>query len=175
MHHLHTVFNTVNDSPRSTLHLILACTAFVLVVSFCVAMYLGRGRKAVITLNTGHKVNPFLMALLPATLVFAIYAKIDIMDINVYQHDKALLNSNSSEVKVVEGNVKNYYAEARDGHGNEEFTVQDTLFHYSHFEDGRSGYHATYWYGGVIRQNLYVRITYYYDGDRNAILKLETE
>ncbi|SDE76231.1 hypothetical protein SAMN05216464_10993 [Mucilaginibacter pineti] len=174
MHHLHSVYNTVNDSPRSTLQLVIRCVVFLLAISFCIMMYLRKGRNAVVTLRGGGKVNPFLFALVPITIFFLMFLSTDILEINVYRHDKALLNSNSKELKILEGTVKNYYPESKEGHG-EEFTVQDTLFHYSHFEEGRSGYHQTFLYGGVIRQNLYVRITYYYDGDRNAILKLETE
>jgi len=138
-------------------------------------MYLGVGRNWKVTLRGGLKVNPFL-AVIPPIIIFSLfYLNTVKLKIDVYQHDKTLLTSNSKELKIVEGIVENYSAEAKDGHGNEEFTVNGILFHYSHFEEGRSGYNKTYWYGGVIRQNLYIKITYYYDGDRNAILKLETK
>jgi hypothetical protein len=124
-------------------------------------------------MNTGHKVNPFLFALLPAVGVFMIYLHIDILEINVYQHDKAIYNS--SELKTVEGKVTGYFPMSKDGHGDEEFKVDSVWFHYSYWEAGRSGYHQAALFGGVIKPNLYVKIGYYYDGDRNAILKLETE
>jgi hypothetical protein len=132
-------------------------------------------RNLKVRLNGGFKVSPFLAVLPPAIIFSLIFLSTEKLTIDVYQHDKALLDSNSKELKVVEGNVRDYYSDPKDGHGNEEFTVRGVLFHYSHYEEGRSGYNKTFWYGGVIRQNLYVRITYYYDGDRNAILKLETE
>jgi hypothetical protein len=137
-------------------------------------MYFGIGRNLKVTLNGGLKVNPFVAVIPPVVIFSLFYLNTDKLKIDVYQHDRTLLNSNSKELKIVEGTVKNYYPESKDGHG-EEFTVQGILFHYSHFEEGRSGYHQTFLYGGVIRQNQYVRITYYYDGDRNAILKLQTE
>jgi len=172
MHHLHTVYSTL-DNPPSILILILVCIAFILVVYFCITMYFGVGRDAKITLNTGNKVNPFLAALVPVTFLFLGFLYQNILNINVYRHDKAMLNSN--QLKTVEGIVDDYSPASKDGHGDEGFTVQGVEFHYSHFEEGRSGYHETSWYGGVIRPNLYVRIGYYFDGDRNAILKLETE
>jgi hypothetical protein len=174
MHKLHTVYNTL-DNPPSTWSLTMGYILLLLFVCFCIAMYFTVGRNLKVKLNTGHKVSPFLAVIAPVVLFSLFELRVEKLKIDVYSHDKTLLESESKELKTVEGNVKNYYPEAKDGHGNEEFTVQDTLFHYSHFEEGRSGYHATHWYGGVIRQNLYVRITYYYDGDRNAILKLETE
>ncbi|HTD97948.1 MAG TPA: hypothetical protein VK668_01625 [Mucilaginibacter sp.] len=174
MHPLHTVYSTL-DNPPSTSTLIVGYILLVLFIVFCVTMYLGVGRNCKVTLSGGLKVNPFLAVILPVVLFSFIYLNIVNLKINVYQHDKTLLNSNSKELKIVEGTVKDYSSEAKDGHGNEEFTVKGILFHYSHFEEGRSGYNKTYWYGGVIRQNLYVKITYYDDGDRNAILKLETE
>lgn len=174
MHHLHTVYNTL-DNPPDPSSLTTGYIFLVLFVCVCIAMYFTIGRNLKVTLSGGLKVNPFLVVIPPVALIVFFSSGTKKLDIDVYQHDKALINSNSKQLKTVEGFVKDYYSEAKDGHGDEEFTVQDTLFHYSHFEDGRSGYHATYWYGGVIRQNLYVKITYYYDGDRNAILKLETE
>jgi hypothetical protein len=173
MHHFHTVYSTL-DNPPSTWSLTIGYIFLLLFVCFCISIYSGIGRKLKITLNGGFKVNPFLAVIPPVVIFSVIFLNIQKLDINVYQHDKALLNSNSKELKILKGTVENYYPESKEGHG-EEFTVQDTLFHYSHFEEGRSGYHQTFLYGGVIRQNLYVRITYYYDGDRNAILKLETE
>jgi len=137
-------------------------------------MYFGIGRNLKVTLRGGLKVNPFLAVIPPVVIFSLFYLNTEKLKIDVYQHDKSLLNSNSRELKIVEGPVKNYFPESKDGHG-EEFTVQSILFHYSHFEEGRSGYHQTFLYGGVIRQDLFVKITYYDDGDRNAILKLETE
>jgi len=136
-------------------------------------MYLGRGRHWEIKLNTGHKVNPFLIALLPASFLFLVSLQVDLLEINVYEHDKTMLNSNKT--KIVEGIVANFSPESKDGHGYETFTVQGVEFHYATLEEGRSGYHQTSWHGGFIKPNLYVRISYYNDGDRNAILKLETE
>jgi hypothetical protein len=126
-------------------------------------MYFGIGRNLKVTLRGGLRVNPFL-AVIPLVVIFSLFSlSTDKLKIDVYQLDKTLLNSNSKELKIVEGTVNNYYPESKDGHG-EEFTVQGALFHYSHFEEGRSGYHQTFLYGGVIRQNQYVRITYYDDG-----------
>ncbi len=146
----------------------------VLFVCFCIAMYFGIGRNWKVTLNGGLKVN-FFLAVIPPVVIFSLfYLSTEKLKIDVFQHDKALINSNSSALKIVERPVADYFPESKDGHG-EEFTVQGILFHYSHFEEGWSGYHQTFLYGGAIRQNLYIRITYYDDGDRNAILKLETE
>lgn len=173
MHRLHTVYSTL-DNPPSTSSLIMGYIFLMLFVCLCVAMYF-KFRNLRVTLNGGFKVSPFL-AVIPWVVIFSLFSLgTEKLTIDVYQHDKALLNSNSKELKVVEGNVRDYYSEPKDGHGNEEFTVLGILFHYSHYEEGRSGYNKTFWYGGVIRQNLYVRITYYDDSDRNAILKLETE
>ncbi|MDN3583897.1 hypothetical protein [Mucilaginibacter flavus] len=174
MHRFHTVYSTLDNAPSKP-WLITGYILLMLFVCVCIALYFTIGRNLKVTLRGGGKVNPFL-AVIPPVVVFALfYLSTEKLKIDVYQHDKDLLNSSNKELKVVEGPVRNYFPEKRDGHGNEEFTVQDTLFHYSHFEEGRSGYHQTFFYGGVIRPNLYVRITYYYDGDRNAILKLETE
>ena len=174
MHRLHTVYSTL-DNPPSSWSLIVGYIFLVLIIGFCIAMYLGIGRNWKVTLRGGVKVNPFLAAIFPIIIFSLLGLNVLKLKIDVYQHDKALLNSNNKELKIVEGTVQNYSPEAKDGHGDEEFTVKGVLFYYSHFEEGRSGYNKTCWYGGVIRQNLYVKITYYYDGDRNAILRLETE
>jgi hypothetical protein len=173
MHHFHIVYSTL-DNPPSTTSLTWSYILLALFVCICIALYFGIGRNLKVTLNGGLRVSPFLAVIPPVVLFSLFYLSTEKLKISVYQHDKALLNTNSNELKVVEGNVKDFYPEGKEGHG-EEFTVNGILFHYSHFEEARSGYHQTFLYGGAIRQNLYVKITYYDDGDRNAILKLETE
>jgi hypothetical protein len=132
-------------------------------------------RNLKVTLNGVYKVSPFLAVIPPVVIISLFSLNTDKLKIDVYQHDKALLTNRSNELKIVEGFITDYSPESKDGHGFETFTVQGVEFHYSHFEEGRSGHHQTSRYGGYIRPNLYVRIKYYYDGDRNAILKLEVE
>ncbi len=172
MHRLHTVYTTIDDRPPIT-HLVIWCIAFVLIVCFCMIMFFGKGRNAVITLNTGHKVNPFLIALLPVTFIFLVFLHIDILDINVYNEDKDVFYS--SRLKVVEGRVIDFHPMPDGGHANEEFYVNDIEFNYSKYEEGIGGYHKTQVEGGVIKPNLYVKISYYPTDFRNIILKLETE
>lgn len=173
MHHLHTVYSTL-DNPPSISSLIMGYIFLVLFVCVCIAMYF-KFRNLKVRLNGGFKVSPFLAVIPPVVIFSLFFLNTEKLKIDVYQHDKALLNSNSKELKTVEGTVENYSQESKEGHGYEEFTVQGVEFHYSHFEEGRSGYNQTSRYGGVIKPNLYVRISYRYDFDRNAILKLETE
>lgn len=173
MHRLHTAYSTL-DNPPGPSSLTVSYILLVLFVCLCVAMYF-RFRNLKITLNGGFKVSPFL-AVIPPVIIFSLFfLSTEKLKIDVYQHDKALLDSNSKELKTVEGPIMNYSPESKEGHGYEEFTVQGVEFHYSHFEEGRSGYNQTSRYGGVIKPNLYVKISYYYDFDRNAILKLEIE
>jgi len=136
-------------------------------------MYRGKGRNAQITLNTGHKVNPFLFVLVPVTFVFLVYVHIDILDINVYLQDKEVFNSR--QLKVVEGMVTDFHPMPANGHGYEYFYVNGIGFEYSKYEDGIGGYHKTASEGGVLKANLYVKISYYQTDFRNIILKLETE
>ena len=88
-------------------------------------------------------------------------------ELTAYQYKTKLLTSNSSNLKAAEGEVNNYYSNSKDGHTKEKFTVQGIEFHDAQFGKGRDS--------EPIRANQYVRVTYYYDGYRNAILKLETE
>ena len=81
----------------------------------------------------------------------------------------------SSQVKIVEGYIVDYNPMSKDDHGEESFKVEGVEFHYSFYEEGRLGYHLPANHCGVIKPNLYVRIFYRYDGNRNAIIKLETE
>ncbi len=92
-------------------------------------MYLGIGRNIKVTLNTGDKANPFLFALLPVTIGFLIFLHIDILDINVYQQDKAVYNN--GQFKVVEGKVTDFHPMPGDGHGYEYFYVEGVGFNYS--------------------------------------------
>jgi len=136
-------------------------------------MYRGSGRKAVITLNIGTKGNPYLLILIPVTFVYLVFGGIDLSEISIYKRDKALLISN--QVKVVEGNVTDFHAMPGDGHGNEYFIVNGIGFAYSKYEEAIGGYNKTVLDGGVIKPNLYVRISYEPTDFRNIILKLEIE
>jgi hypothetical protein len=66
--------------------------------------------------------------------------------------------------ETVEGPVTNMTEHGR----TESFTVNGRQFSYS-YGDSTSGYHTTAGHGGVIRDDLYVRISYY----QNKILRLE--
>jgi len=100
----------------------------ILFVCFCVAMYFTIGRNLKVTLNTGHKVNPFLVIILPVVIFSLFYLNTEKLKITVYQHDKALLNSNNNQLKTVEGRVNNYHSESKEGHGNKEFTCRIPYF-----------------------------------------------
>lgn len=173
MHHLHTVYNTIYDSPKSGLNLLIISSIFLLIVAFCIMMYRGRGRNAVLTLNTGNKGNPYLLILIPTTFVYLLFGGIDLSEISIYKRDKAFLNSN--QVKVVEGDVTDFHAMPDNGHGYEYFYVAGIGFQYSKYEEAIGGYHTTALDGGIIKPNLYIRISYEPTDFRNIILKIETD
>ncbi len=78
-------------------------------------------------------------------------------------------------IKIIEGRVDNFIPMALGGHGEESFEVNKIYFHYSKYQLGLWGYSKTMVDGGIIKPDLYVRITYLENDMRNEILKLETE
>lgn len=83
---------------------------------------------------------------------------------------------NSKKLLLVEGRVMNYHPMPYQGHAHETFKVNGVKFAFSDYDQlGIGGYNNAASHGGVIRSNLYVRIGYYDNGERNVILKLETE
>ena len=74
--------------------------------------------------------------------------------------------------QTIEGKVEDFHPMPPTGHDTERFNVNNVHFDYSDFELASGGYNTTTPHGGFIREGLYVRISYYYNGNRNVILKL---
>ncbi len=86
--------------------------------------------------------------------------------------NKSLANKN---YQIVEGRVENYHPMPAGGHDTERFTVDNVQFEYSDYDLTDYGYNNAASKGGVIREGLYVKIGFINNGNRNLILKLETE
>lgn len=82
---------------------------------------------------------------------------------------------NNKQYQTVAGMVENYHPMPSGGHDSEKFTVSGVEFEFSDFDVSDYGYNNAASHGGVIRQGLNVRIGYFNNGDKNVILKLETE
>ncbi|MGF7040082.1 hypothetical protein [Mucilaginibacter lappiensis] len=173
MHRLHSVYNTIDDRPISTLTLIIVCLAFALLIYATFAIYRGIGKNLVVTMRGGGKTNIFIPIILAETVYILFFLFSNISTINLYQHDKDIYNS--KQLLFVEGAVTDFHPMPGNGHGNEYFYVNGVPFGYSKFEEGIGGYHMTSLDGGAVKANLYVRIGYYHTDFRNIILKLETE
>jgi hypothetical protein len=94
------------------------------------------------------------------------------LPIEIYRYVETRHNYRNLDMN--EGYVSNYHAMPSSGHDYEQFSVNDIPFYFSDFDETNYGYNNAASLGGAIRNNLYVRIGYYADGDRNIILKLET-
>jgi hypothetical protein len=81
----------------------------------------------------------------------------------------------NKEYQIVEGKVGNYHPMPHGGHDSERFQVNNIHFKYSDYDLSNFGYNNAASHGGVIRENLLVRIAYFHNGDKNIILKLETK
>jgi hypothetical protein len=77
--------------------------------------------------------------------------------------------------QTTEGVVENYHPMPAAGHDSERFTVEGVEFAFSDFDVRDYGYNNAASHGGAIREGLQVRIGYFNNGERNVILKLETE
>ncbi len=175
MPYLHTVYNELHTSIDHYLpsnYLIFSCIVFLLIVclTYLIPKILGRNKEA--KKREEYQINSLLVIFLEIVF-FVIFLKVDKQKPNFHHRTEYLFNS--SQLKIVEGYVADYYPMSKDDHGDESFKVKGVDFHYSFYEEGTVGYHLTANHGGMIKPNLYVKILYWYDGDRNAIIKLETE
>jgi len=89
---------------------------------------------------------------------------------SIYSSKKAITDK---KYEIVEGRVENYESMPYERHENERFEVTKVHFEFSDFTMGNFGYHNAASHGGVIREGLYVRITYIPVDSTNPILKLE--
>lgn len=81
----------------------------------------------------------------------------------------------NKQYQTIEGVVENYHPMPAGGHDSERFTVGGVKFEFSDFDARDYGYNNAASHGGVIKEGLQVRIGYFNNGDKNVILKLETE
>jgi len=98
-----------------------------------------------------------------------------VLFVNLAEYFETKRSYDQKSYKIVEGRVANYHPMPAGGHDSERFTVNDIRFEFSDYDASDYGYNNTASEGGVIRSNLYVRITYFNNGDKNVILKLESE
>ena len=81
----------------------------------------------------------------------------------------------SRQYKIVEGRVENFHPMPWAGHDTERFDVKDVHFEFSDYDLTDYGYNNAASKGGAIKADLYVKIAYFNNGNRNVILRLETE
>jgi hypothetical protein len=178
MHQLHTVYNELNASIthyKLSNYLIFTCLVFILIICFTYLIFKIYARNEIAKKKEEYKVTSLLVIFLEIVL-FIVFLQIDKPKPNIYRSVKYLYDSSRlKQVKEVEGYVVDYCPMPQDGHGVEYFTVKGIDFVVPFYEVGRPGYHLPANHGGVIKPNLYVKIKYIYDFDRNAILELETE
>lgn len=93
--------------------------------------------------------------------------------VNEYFHTRTIYNNN--QYTTIEGRVENYHPMPEGGHDLEKFDVNGIHFEFSDFDLSDYGYNNAASNGGEIKEGLFVRIGYYNKGNKNIILKLETE
>ncbi|MBC7721654.1 MAG: hypothetical protein H7068_06480 [Pedobacter sp.] len=98
-----------------------------------------------------------------------------VISINLNEYFKTKKNYDNKEYKIIEGKVQHYHPMPEGGHDSEHFDVKEIYFEYSDSDISDYGYNNATSNGGAIKENLYIRITYFNNGDKNVILKLETE
>ncbi|MBO9586707.1 MAG: hypothetical protein J7574_21280 [Flavobacterium sp.] len=76
-------------------------------------------------------------------------------------------------LKSIEGYVSDFHGMPSSGHDTERFKVRNVKFEFSDFDLTDFGYNNAKSKGGVIDENVYIRLKYYQSKDRNVILKLE--
>ncbi|WP_149229129.1 hypothetical protein [Flavobacterium nitrogenifigens] len=112
--------------------------------------------------NTNAQIIKYVAVIFFAFLLF-------IQTIKIYR-TYSMLNSG---LKSIEGYVKNFHGMPYSGHDTERFNVKNVEFEFSDFDLSDFGYNNAKSKGGVLDENVYVRIKYYQSKDRNVILKLE--
>ncbi len=156
--HLHLVYR-VTDVIPNLLELILLGAAFTAFLLFYIFV---QKRKAggIVVIGGG--------------VIGAIFLLIVWISTKSYMANREIYNS--KDLLFVEGRVVNYHPMPYQGHADETFEVNGVKFAFSDYDEmGIGGYNNAASHGGVIRSNLYVRIGYYNNGERNVILQLETK
>jgi hypothetical protein len=75
----------------------------------------------------------------------------------------------------VQGRIREFHHSESPYHDTERFNVNDVHFEFRDYSSDGFGYSTGTLPNDPLRANLFVRISYFDDGTRNVILKLETE
>ncbi len=98
---------------------------------------------------------------------------VGISDLKNYNHASDIYYQ--KKYSTVKGRVENYHPMPQNGGDTERFEVSGVRFEYMDYDQSDYGYNNAASHGGAIRPNLFVRITYYNNGAKNIILKLDAE
>ena len=79
----------------------------------------------------------------------------------------------NKEYKVIEGTLNNFDPMPYTGHKTESFSINQVCFEYSDYDLSYYGFRNTKSHGGPVDEGKRFRISYFNNGKRNIILKIE--
>ena len=112
-----------------------------------------------------------VFGLLFATIGLMIF--IFVLSYNMKEYSKTKKVYDEKQYKIVEGEIEQFHPKS--GHDSERFTVKGIPFEYSDDDLSDYGYNTVASNGGILKENLHVRISYFNNGQKNIILKLESK
>lgn len=150
--------------------IVFGCTAaLIIIVIYYIYNLLKNPDKVTLTDYSDGSTTLKFFAIVFFCFIFTVVVLFKFFELlNVIKIDK------NKEYHIVEGYVENYHPRPKSGKGNETFVVNGVSFSNGD-DETHYGYTQSALYGGVIKEGLYVRITYIHEEmpNENAILKLE--
>jgi hypothetical protein len=119
--------------------------------------------------RTGAMVFGLLFASITAMLAFMVFFS----EVKRYNNTKEIYYE--KKYLITSGRVENCDPMPKWDRKPEAFDVNGVHFEFMDFDLTNYGYNNAATHGGAIKPNLFVRIGYYNNGEKNVILRLETE
>lgn len=170
MGQLHSVYDFSQESMHQTFLLPLAFTIIGIYIlayaygltTYYISFFFRRFKTRQQAIRTG-----FLFTMVSGFITLLVFND----NSKTYHHYQNIYKKH--QYSVLEGRVTDFHRSTDKVHDPEHFSVDSVNFEFSDYSTNGYGYSLAH--RDVIKQNLFVRISYFNNGNRNVILKLETE
>ncbi|MBC5863754.1 hypothetical protein [Flavobacterium turcicum] len=169
-------FITVYDFAEKSLKIPLMLSPLIFVVIGIVTYYYSKNYsdpKKYTALGFNERKYKMIFSIMYASFA-TILATITISS-QLHQYFMAKSFYELKKYKTVEGKVQNFHPMPAGGHDTERFDVNNIKFEYSDYNESDYGYNKSLVKGGLIKSNAFVKISYFNNGNKNVILKLQIE
>jgi len=172
MLHLKLIYDFADRFPRIG---VMLFPLILVAIGLCIFFYnkniVAKGQASKREINRAKYGKLFGVIFTSITGVIVVFGVV----FNLVEYFKTKKVYDNKKYQMIEGKVEHYHPMPEGGHDSERFDVKGIHFEFSDYDLSDYGYNNAASKGGAIKEGLHVKIGYFNNGDKNVILRLETE